>query len=100
MPNERGEEFRLDVDPLENYLRRAPVEIERDRSKTANVISLLLVGGGVVSLPFHLLPLWLLPSSADPIAKVFEQWNAIVSPLAGAAIGAYYASRDQRSNSR
>ena len=100
MPDERAEEFRLDVDPVENYLRRVPVEMERDRSKTANLVALLLVGGVVASLPCHLWALWLLPSSADPIAKVFEQWNAIVSPLAGAAIGAYYATRDQRSNPR
>ena len=90
-----GDEFRLDIDPTDAYLKRTPADIERQRARTANTVAMLLIAGVIGSLPLHLLALWLCPDAAQSTAEVFERWYALVSPLAGAAVGAYYVSRER-----
>jgi len=87
------EAFGLDIDPIDAYLRETPAVIERQRASTANIVAILLVVGVVASLPLHVLAVWLSPDATDALTTVFEKWYAMVSPLAGAAVGAYYVSR-------
>ena len=90
-----GDEFPLDIDPIDPYLKRTPAIIERQRARTANVVALSLIAGVIGSLPLHLIALWLCPDAAESTGQVFEKWYALVSPLAGAAVGAYYVSRER-----
>lgn len=88
-----AEEFRLDIDPIDSYLKQTPAVIARRKADTANVLAILLVVAVIVSLPLHLLSVWLGPEATDAITAVSDKWYAIISPLAGAAVGAYYATR-------
>lgn len=92
---DNGDEFRLDIDAIDSYLKRTPAVIERQRARTANLVAVSLIAGVIGSLPLHLLALWLCPDAADSTGQVFEKWYALVSPLAGAAVGAYYVSRER-----
>jgi hypothetical protein len=100
MPGDNGESFELDVDKVEGYLTQTPAFIERGRARTANLVALLMVIGLLVSLPLYLLAVFLKPDAASALASVFDKWYSIVSPLAGAAIGAYYATRSEPEQKR
>lgn len=93
MPPSPDEEIRLDTEPLEEFLKRTPALIERQKARTANLVALLLVIGVLASLPIYLLTVLTIPESASLVQPVFDKWYALVSPLAGAAVGAYYATR-------
>lgn len=102
----QDEQFTLDVLP---DTRRVQQTIEIGRAHTANVLAYMLVGGAVFSLLVYLLTLWIVLSSGgtdngtetglamDAVHRVFDKWYAIISPLAGAAVGAYYGGARQRS---
>jgi hypothetical protein len=103
MPLENAESFKLDLDRVDAYLNQTPALIERAKARTANLVSVLLVCGLVGSLPLYITALLAKPDSAQMLASVFEKWYSVVSPLAGAAIGAYFATRvepDQRKRRR
>jgi len=100
MPPESTESFKLDVDRVEDYLRQTPALIERRRAWTANLVAILLVVGLLISLPLYMIALMVKPDAGVPLASVFEKWYAVVSPLAGAAIGAYYAGRSESEQGR
>src|SRR5262245_19979513 len=87
------EQIQLDTEPLDDFMKRTPALIERQKAKTANLLAMSLVIGVLVSLPIHLVTLLCRPESADSITTVFEKWYALVSPCAGAAVGAYYAAQ-------
>ena len=91
--DQQHEEIRLDTEPLDEFLKRTPAVIERQRAWTANLLAVLLVAGVLLSLPVYLFTLLWKPDSAELINVVFEKWFALISPLAGAAVGAYYATR-------
>jgi hypothetical protein len=93
MPEPASESFELDVERVQSFLRQTPAVIERDRARTANLVALLLVSGVLISLPVYMIALLVRPDAAASLATVFERWYAIVSPLAGAALGAYYTAR-------
>ncbi len=93
MSHSVDEEIQLDTDSLGDYKKLTPAVIERHKARTANALAILLIAGVVASLPIHLLALLFIPESADSIATVFGKWYALMSPLAGAAVGAYYASQ-------
>jgi hypothetical protein len=100
MPGENGESFELDLDLVEGFLSRTPAVIERGRARTANLVAILLVSGLLTSLPLYMIAVLCNPQAAQSLASVFDKWYAIVSPLAGAAIGAYYAARVQPEQKR
>lgn len=68
----------------------------------------MLVGGAVISLIVYLLTLWIVLTlsgnddgtetslAIDAVHRVFDKWYAIISPLAGAAVGAYYGGTRER----
>src|SRR5437762_376719 len=96
-------EFKLDLDPVEGFLSQTPAVIERGRARTANLVAILLVIGLLISLPLYMVALLCKPDAAQSLTAVFDKWYAVVSPLAGAALGAYYATRadpEQRSRRR
>jgi len=99
MPQESDEAFEVDLEPTEDYYRRCTTDrIRRDKARTANLLAIILIVGVVLSLPMYLLSIWIAPEGADRFVVVFEKWYAIVSPLAGTALGAYYGSRLERSS--
>ncbi|MCI0743220.1 MAG: hypothetical protein L0Y72_29690 [Gemmataceae bacterium] len=100
MPGENGESFELDLDRVESYLSQTPAVIERGRARTANLVALLLITGLLISLPLYMAAILVNPDASQVLASVFDKWYAIVSPLAGAAIGAYYATRAEPEQKR
>src|SRR3954451_1951823 len=94
MAEESTERFELDVEPSSRYVRHdVPAQIQRDRARTANLVTLVLVFGVVLSLPAYLAAAWLKPDALEPTRAIFDKWYSVVSPLVGTAIGAYYGSR-------
>lgn len=99
MPQESAETIQIDLESTEQFYRHdIPALIRRDKARTANKLAMVLVVGVVLSLPLYLVSVWLAPDGADRFAIVFEKWYAIISPLAGTAIGAYYGGRIERSS--
>lgn len=98
MSAQPSDSITLDLEETENFLRRSDAVIRRGQARTANVLSYILVGALVMSLPLYILVVAYLDVSKMASAdKIFEKWYHIVSPLAGAAVGAYYVSHTRRS---
>ena len=97
MAEQPSESIKLDVDPLETYLRQTPAIIERDKARTANRVTMLLIFGLLWALPLYLVAvlatMWIKPDTSNLVSSVFDKWFSVVGPLAGTAIGAYYGSR-------
>jgi hypothetical protein len=100
MAGESNETFKLDVDHVESYFRQTSAVIDRGRAWTANLVAILLVAGLLLSLPLYILALLVKPEAATQLAVVFERWYAVVSPLAGAAIGVYFVTRGETEQGR
>lgn len=94
MNDQQSEPITLDVEPPDQFLHRVDAEISRGKARTANIVTILLVASLLASLPVYLA---IVPfADKDQIVRVdamFDRWYHVVSPLAGAAIGAYYVSR-------
>ena len=95
MADEPTEPIKIDrIEPPSRYMRHdIGAEIEHGKARTANAVAVILVIGVVLSLPIYLAAVWRAPTASDRIAAVFDKWYAIVSPLAGTAVGAYYGAR-------
>jgi hypothetical protein len=89
MPAGPDEEIQLDLEPIEPFKQR----IEGQKAKTANRIAIWLVGGIMACPLVYLAAVLCRPDQAEEIHAVFDKWFALVGPLAGAAVGAYYSSR-------
>ena len=99
MPQESVESIQVDLESTEQFYRHDISELIRhDRARTANLLALVLVVGVVLSLPLYLGSVWLVPEGGDRLAGIFDKWYAIISPLAGTAIGAYYGARFERTS--
>jgi hypothetical protein len=100
MPQEPVESIQVDLESTEQFYRHDISEvIRRDKARTANLLAMVLVVGVVLSLPLYFVAVWLVPDGGDRLAVVFDKWYAIISPLTGTAIGAYYGARFERSSS-
>ena len=95
MTDQPTESFTLDIEPTEAFLCKVSATIRRERARTANKVVLTLVWGLVLSLPFYVTAVCFQPDAATQLADIFGKWYTVVSPLAGAAIGAYYGARGQ-----
>ncbi len=94
MSSEATESFEMDLEPAGPYLRHdIPALIQHERAKTANLVALILVAGVVLSLPTFVIAAWIKPDGIEVTRAIFDKWYAIISPLVGTAIGAYYGSR-------
>lgn len=80
------------------YTRRLNAAINRDRSRTENMIATLLVWAVVLSLPVMVLVTRWLPESSKDFQSLFDRWITLVGPLAGAAVGFGARDRSDRRN--
>ena len=97
MPPDPEESFEVDLEPSGKYLRHEQ-RLEQSKTRTANVLAIILVAGIIASLPLYLLAVWLAPSMAERFTVGYEKWITIVGTLAATAVGTYYGVRMQRQN--
>lgn len=90
MTEEPFDEILLDIEPTDAYLTRVQADISRRKAKTANTVAVILVSALVLSLPLYLVVAWSAPDKAELIQPVFDKWFAVMGPLVGTAVGAYY----------
>jgi hypothetical protein len=101
MTEESSEPIVVDIEPTDaSYLRSVHFRILRDREKTANLVALVLVWGVVLSLPVYLMVVLIRPDQSDKVSPIFDKWYTVISPLVGAAIGAYYGTRISQGDHR
>jgi len=93
MGEDATERFEIDLEESDRYLRQVPAQIQHERARTANLVAIVLVFGVVLSLPVYLVAAWIKPDQIEASRAIFDKWYAIVGPLVGTAIGAYYGAR-------
>src|SRR5713101_1879162 len=88
--NVQGRE--VDLEATDAYVKRAKADVHRSKARSANWVSLILVLGLVLSLPFYVVAIASFPSEPTPthIERIFLKWYDVVSPLVGAVIGALF----------
>lgn len=97
MNDQPVEPITLDVVQPEQFLRRVEAEISRDKARTANTVTIILVASLLASLPVYLAIVpFVDKENIVRIDAMFDRWYHVVSPLAGAAVGAYYVSRGMK----
>jgi hypothetical protein len=90
--------IRLDAsESIEQYKET----IAAQHARTRNLVTLILIWAVVLSLPMYLavyiaLVAWKGPDAVAKVEPVFERWFALIGPLAGTAVGAYYVSSHSR----
>ena len=90
MDTDYQEHFELDLgDKVEQFLQR---DIARRKARTANLITLILVGGVVLSLVGYTVIAWFKPETLDAVSPFYEKWLTMVGSLVGAAVGFYFGS--------
>jgi hypothetical protein len=94
MPQDSSDPIVVDIEPTDSaYRQNVHWRILREREKTANIVALILVWGVVLSLPVYLTVVLIRPDQSDKVSPIFDKWYTVISPLVGAAIGAYYGAR-------
>lgn len=79
------------LEHIDNYVRRTKADIVLSKAKAANIISYILLGGLVLSLPLYIIAIAIMPIEHAPqLASVFGKWYDVVAPLAGAVIGGLF----------
>lgn len=86
------ENIPIALDDPQHYLRKLNDRIAWHKASTANKVAVMLGAAVIVALPLHIYATWLAGATPESMANVFDKWYGLMSPLAGAALGAYYAS--------
>ncbi len=86
------EEINLELDDLPAHQRR----LEHAKSRTANLVAVILVCGLILALVLYTLSAWINEDFTERLQVFYEKWLGFLSPFVGMALGFYFGSEKRR----